>query len=63
MPTSVAHPCDDSSLARAVDAAKLGARVPITLTRRADSAQSRLASCTVAVLVAYRRRESAAKVN
>jgi phosphate acetyltransferase len=28
----------------------LGARVPIVLTSRADSAQARLASCAVAVL-------------
>lgn len=41
----------------------LGARVPITLTSRADSVQSRLASCAVAGLVAYRRRERAAKVS
>ena len=39
----------------------LGARVPITLTSRADSVQSRLASCAVAALVAHRRRELAAK--
>jgi phosphate acetyltransferase len=32
----------------------LGARVPITLTSRADSVQSRLASCAVAALVARR---------
>jgi phosphotransacetylase len=40
----------------------LGARVPITLTSRADSVQSRLASCAVAALVAHRRRELAAQV-
>jgi phosphate acetyltransferase len=40
----------------------LGARVPITLTSRADSVQSRLASCAVAALVAHRRRQLAAKV-
>jgi phosphotransacetylase len=35
----------------------LGARVPITLTSRADTVQSRLASCAVGTLVAeYRRR-------
>jgi len=39
----------------------LGARVPITLTSRADSVQSRLASCAVAALVAHRRREMAAQ--
>ncbi len=39
----------------------LGARVPITLTSRADSVQSRLASCAVAALVAQRRLEAAAK--
>jgi phosphate acetyltransferase len=41
----------------------LGARVPITLTSRADSVQSRLASCAVAALVARRRRELAAQLN
>jgi phosphate butyryltransferase len=30
----------------------LGARVPIILTSRADSAETRLASCALAVLVA-----------
>jgi len=40
----------------------LGARVPITLTSRADSVQSRLASCAVAALVAHRRRQLAAQV-
>jgi phosphate acetyltransferase len=37
----------------------LGARVPIILTSRADSVQSRLASAAVAALVAHRRRETA----
>jgi hypothetical protein len=37
----------------------LGARVPITLTRRADSVQSQLASCAVSA----RRRELAGKVS
>jgi len=36
----------------------LGARVPIILTSRADSVESRLASCAIAVLVAKVRRES-----
>ncbi len=39
----------------------LGARVPIILTSRADSQLTRLASCSVAALVAQARRESAAK--
>ena len=39
----------------------VGARVPITLTSRADSVESRLASCAVAGLVAHHRRELAAK--
>ena len=39
----------------------LGARVPIILTSRADSVITRLASCGIAVLVAYARRESASK--
>jgi len=40
----------------------LGARVPIVLTSRADSAMSRLASCGVAVLAAQaRQRKAAAK--
>lgn len=37
----------------------LGARVPITLTSRADSVQSRLASCAVSALVAHRRKTAA----
>jgi phosphate acetyltransferase len=36
----------------------LGARVPIILTSRADSVRSRIASCAVAMLVAYARREA-----
>ena len=39
----------------------LGARVPIMLTRRADSVMSRLASCGVASLLASVRRETTAK--
>jgi phosphate acetyltransferase len=39
----------------------LGARVPIILTSRADSELTRLASCAVAVLVAYARREALKK--
>jgi phosphate acetyltransferase len=39
----------------------LGARVPIILTSRADSVMTRLASCGIAVLVAYARREAAHK--
>lgn len=34
----------------------LGARVPIVLTSRADSAHTRLASCAVALLLAHQRR-------
>jgi phosphate acetyltransferase len=41
----------------------LGARVPITLTSRADSVQSRLASSAVAALIAHHRRETAAVVS
>ncbi|MGE5478517.1 MAG: bifunctional enoyl-CoA hydratase/phosphate acetyltransferase [Bacteroidales bacterium] len=40
----------------------LGARVPIVLTSRADSAKARLASCAVAVLFAHARRAKTAKV-
>jgi phosphate acetyltransferase len=36
----------------------LGARVPIILTSRADSAEARLASCAVAVAYAYHLRPS-----
>lgn len=36
----------------------VGARVPIILTSRSDSAKTRLASCAVAVLVAHARRRS-----
>jgi phosphate acetyltransferase len=39
----------------------LGAKVPIILTSRADSVQTRLASCGIAALVAQVRREAAAK--
>ncbi len=34
----------------------VGARVPIVLTSRADTAKARLASCAVAVLMAHARR-------
>lgn len=37
----------------------LGARVPIVLTSRADSRESRIASCAVAVLLAHRARGQA----
>jgi phosphate acetyltransferase len=39
----------------------LGARVPIILTSRADSLETRLASCAVADLVAQARREKSTK--
>ena len=35
----------------------LGARVPVILTSRADSARARIASCAVAALVAHARRQ------
>ncbi len=38
----------------------LGARVPIILTSRADSAETRLASCAVAVKLAHARRQGMA---
>lgn len=40
------------------DAARivLGARVPIILTSRADNVRTRMASCAVAVLLAYSRK-------
>jgi len=41
----------------------LGARVPITLTSRADSVQSRLASSAIAALIAHHRRETTAVVS
>jgi phosphate acetyltransferase len=40
---------------------RLAPRVPIILTSRADSELTRLASCAVAVLVAYARREALKK--
>src|SRR5467141_423691 len=40
----------------------LGARVPIVLTSRADSARSRMASCAVAALYAHARRQHAPTV-
>jgi len=39
----------------------LGARVPIILTSRADSARARIASCACAVLAAHARRAAAAQ--
>lgn len=38
----------------------LGARVPIVLTSRADSARARLASCAVAVLYAAAQQQGGA---
>jgi phosphate acetyltransferase len=40
----------------------LGARVPVILTSRADPVMSRLASCGIAVLMAYARRQTAKSV-
>lgn len=40
----------------------LGARVPIILTSRADSVQTRMASCAVAALYAHARRMAAARI-
>ncbi len=40
----------------------LGARVPIILTSRADSAKARLASCAVAVMFAHARRSAGVSV-
>jgi phosphate acetyltransferase len=40
----------------------LGARVPIVLTSRADSARARMASCAVAALYAHARRQKAPTV-
>jgi phosphate acetyltransferase len=37
----------------------LGARVPVVLTSRADTARARMASCAVAALYAYARRQQA----
>jgi phosphotransacetylase len=39
----------------------LGARVPVMLTSRADTVQSRMASCAVAALLAARRRQLTAQ--
>jgi phosphotransacetylase len=39
----------------------LGAKIPIILASRADSERTRLASCAVAVLLAYARRALGAK--
>ena len=36
----------------------LGARVPIVLTSRADTAETRTASCAVVQLMAHRKREA-----
>jgi phosphate acetyltransferase len=35
----------------------VGARVPVILTSRADSVRARIASCAVAMLAAYARRQ------
>ena len=35
----------------------LGARVPIVLTSRADTAETRTASCAIAQLMAHKRRQ------
>jgi len=40
----------------------LGARVPVVLTSRADSARARMASCAVAALYAHARRQHAPNV-
>ena len=40
----------------------LGARVPVVLTSRADSARARMASCAVAGLYAHARRQHAPTV-
>lgn len=40
----------------------LGARVPVVLTSRADSARARMASCAVAALYAHARRQNAPTV-
>ena len=36
----------------------LGARVPIVLTSRADTAETRTASCAVVQLMAHKKREA-----
>ena len=36
----------------------LGARVPIVLTSRADTAETRAASCAVVQLMAHKKREA-----
>jgi len=36
----------------------LGAKVPIVLTSRADSRESRLASCAIALLLAHRYKDA-----
>src|SRR5437879_5491195 len=41
----------------------LGARVPVVLTSRADSARARMASCAVAALYAHARRQPAPTVS
>ena len=63
----VFSPAEIDQMRREIDAVReaglagvvLGARVPITLTSRADSVHSRLASAAVAALIAHRRREKA----
>ena len=37
----------------------LGARAPIVLTSRADTAETRVASCAIAALIAHAKRKAA----
>ena len=39
----------------------VGARVPIVLTSRADTAETRAASCAIAMLMAHAKRKQQAK--
>jgi phosphate acetyltransferase len=60
--TAVAHPCDESSLAGALDAGELGVIVLGAVVKR-DTVESRLASCAVAALFASRHRQTAARAS
>ena len=57
------EPTDLAKVKAQADAAGIviGAKVPIILTSRADSERTRLASCAVAVLLAYARQALGAK--
>ena len=59
-PAIVGATADFLEIRSAVAGIVLGATVPIVMTRRADSAESRVASCEIALLWARTRHGGAA---